>query len=862
MLDLPYDYPASAQGHVKGAAYSCLLSRQTVEQLQGMAAQRHATLFMVLLAGFFVFLNRLTGQRDLIVGMPVAGRDHPDVKEVIGFFVNTVMLRHQVDREESFAQLLERVRDRTLAVLRHQHYPFEQLLDELKVMRSVNRFPVSPVFFNMHNFVHVQRQAQHKTASHRPLYQDMKFDLDIYMHEHEEGVVFDCHYRTALLKPATIAYWLEQYLHILGQIAPACDRPVKEIDCLRPVRRLARPGPRLAGHPFEEFSAEAEALSIPARFEQQVGRYGDKVAIQTESVSLTYAELNRKANALAAQLVSQLGAANDRVGLLFEHGADMVVGILGALKAAKAYVPLDPEHPEARLRYMSGDSGARALVTHSRNMALAERLFGNTMPIVNVDALVVDEAASRFVLRAGPEDAAYVLYTSGSTGQPKGVLQSHRNVLHYLRRYTNHLHIGASDRQALFASYGFEAGVKGIFAPLLNGGSVYPYKLSALRQWGGLAQWLHGNGITIWHSIPALYRNFLKNAGASAAASVRVVVLSGEELLPSDIALHKGSRFSHAVMVNLYGLTEASLNLLWEVDPEDAAPVRLGYPFAEDEVAILDEAGRACGLYEVGEIIIQAWHVAKGYGNNTDLTARSFVQLGDGRIRYRTADLGVWLPEGSIQLRGRRGEQTKIRGYRIELGEIENVLLEHPCVRAAAVIAQSPSQEERRLLAYVEVDGSIPAEQVIPVLREHAQKRLPVYMVPALFTLLDRLPLTPNGKVDRGALPSPLGAAEARSYVAPRNATEEKLAALCAEVLGRQKVSVEDNFFEIGGHSLLAMQLISRIRQTFNVDLPLQEMFAHPTVAAVAKAVEVQMNAQTLLEPPIDNKETQETIEF
>ena len=859
ILDLPYDYPVSSHMHAKGAAYRFSIPQSTLAGLARLAAQHNATPFMVLMSAFLVLLNRLTGQRDLIVGTPVNGREHPDVQQLIGFFINTVMLRNSVEPHDSFSDLLKRVRHNTLQAITHQSYPFEQLLDELKIARVLNRFPVSPIFFNFLNFMAPGVATGEQIDAHRLLHHEMKFDLDIYMQEASDGLRFDCHYRTALFKPATIEYLFRQYMRILEQVAAPGELAIKDFNVFPlefgPVPRH----PAMLKQAFTTFEAAEIEQSICDRFEKQVERHAGKLAIVGTHHVLTYQELNQAANGLAQTIINRSSTRNESIALLFEHDASAIIGMLGALKAGKAYVPLDPDYPDVRLRHILDNSKAKMLVTNQLNWALAQTLAGDALPIINIDEFASPSSMNSLDSVASPESNAYILYTSGSTGQPKGIAQKHRNVLHFIRRYTNHLHIGETDRIALFASYSSEAGVKGIFASLLNGATLFPLNLRNPTHWEKLPAWLANHGITLWHSIPAVYRNFLKRIMPHhLLAQLRLVVLGGDALLSSDIEVHQASPLANATLINLYGLTEASLNLMWEIDPNNAAPLRLGYPFQPGEIEIHNSDGQPAQCYEAGEIVIQSPFIALGYWQDPARSEQVFTQLSDGRHLYRTGDLGRFLPDGAIQYLGRKDFQVKIRGFRVELNEIEHLLNLHPVIAKAAVMYLGQPNSDKRLSAYIETNGPAPSPDD---LRSYLAQHLPEYMVPADIICLPTMPLTPTGKIDRNALSKLAPAAPTNHPVAVQTPTEITLCAICAELLNLETVGIHDNFFDAGGHSLLAMSLISRVNQEFNVEIPIAELFQSPTLAQLASIVDTQVGLSKVFSQTNSSEQT-ETLEF
>jgi amino acid adenylation domain-containing protein len=520
----------------------------------------------------------------------------------------------------------------------------------------------------------------------------------------------------------------------------------------------------------------------------------------------------------------------------------MIAGMLGALQAGKTYVPLDPHHPAERLKQIVEHSEATALLTNSKNLALARELAINGVQLVNID--VVDATAPGIALPAiEPDRLAYILYTSGSTGQPKGVMQNHRNVLYYIRVYTNNLHLNANDRLTLLSSYCFDASVMDIYGALLNGAMLCPIDIKE-KGLAGLSQRLIDEEITVYHSTPTVYRYFVDTLnGNPAFPCLRLIVLGGEEVKRIDVELYKKHFAEDCIFVNGLGPTEATVSLQNFIDKQTAVSsesVPVGFPVADTELLLLNEAGQPSEIF--GEIAIKSAHVAVGYWRNADATAAVFSSNSSGppiRI-YRTGDMGRRLPNGSIKFEGRKDFQIKIRGFRVELGEIESALTQHVHVRESVVVAKENGTGDKSLIAYV-----VPREQasINGELREFLKQKLPEYMVPSSFVVLDSLPLTASGKLNRRALPAPAdlnnrhdGQAEISS--APKTQAEKLLANIWAALLDVSEIGINDNFFEVGGHSLLAVRLFAQIEKRFGKCLPLATLFQAPTIAQLVAILE------------------------
>ena len=593
---------------------------------------------------------------------------------------------------------------------------------------------------------------------------------------------------------------------------------------------------------FVEFRREDIEQSVPARFEQQVRKTPDRLAIKSASGTLSYDALNHLANRVARAILAQRPHGPETVALLLDHGAPMIVAMLGVLKAGHIYVPLDPVYPQARTTSMLEDSQARLMITDQTHLPLAQAWARDERQVLNIDGLDADVSDENLALAISPDALAYVVYTSGSTGQPKGVMQTHRNVLHQIMIYTNALHICADDRLTLLHSCSFSAARSDIFGALLNGATVCPVKVVE-HGLVALADWLIQEDITILHWVPTAFRHFIGPfTGAEAFPNLRLIVLGSESVLPTDVALYKTHFAQGCLFVNRLGTTEtadARLYFMNKETPLTGSVVPVGYAVADTEVLVLDEAGQAVGVNQTGEIAIKSRYLSPGYWRQPDLTRAAFLadpDGGDERI-YRTGDLGYLLPDGCLVHVGRRDFQVKVHGYRIEIAEIELVLLDLDTVKEAVVVAWEEAPGDQRLIAYVVPCGH-PAPTV-STLRQALAARLPPSMIPSAFEMVEALPLTPTGKVNRRALPAPgrIRPDLDSRFVAPRTPAEEVLTGIWAHILGLEQVGIHDNFFELGGLSILATQRIARVREALQVELPLRLVFEAPTVSELAMAI-------------------------
>src|SRR5215218_7948552 len=600
---------------------------------------------------------------------------------------------------------------------------------------------------------------------------------------------------------------------------------------------------------FIRFEEEETEQSIPQRFEQQVSRYPDRLAVKTRNHQLSYAALNKVANRVARALLAQRGEGAESIALLLEHDALMIAAILGVLKAGKVYVPLDPSFPYARNAYILEDSQAGLIITNNENRSLAESLSENGHSLINIDESGAAPSDENVGLPISADDLANIIYTSGSTGQPKGVVQNHRNLLNVAMRYTNGLGISAVDRLTLLQSYSVAGSVSNMLGALLNGASLFPFnvKKEGLIE---LADLLVEEEITVYHSVPTVFRQFANMlTGKEEFPELRLVRLGGEPVSAEDVQLYKRYFPSDSIFVNSYGASEAASVLRYCVDKDTKisdAVVPVGYPLGDVEILLLDDDGKAVGFDQVGVIAIKSRYISPGYWHKPDLTRATFTTdpHDEGEWIYRTGDLGYMQPDGCLVVTGRNDFRVKIRGFRIEVAEIELALRGLTKVKEAAVVAHEDQRGEKQLVAYV-----VPEPEQAPAiseLRGFLKDKLPDYMVPSAFVVLNTLPLTPNGKLDRLSLPAPdLARPElGTNYVSPRNALEEQLVGIWEEVLGLERVGIHDDFFELGGHSLLATRVVSRVRGALRVELPLRYLFETPTIAGLAERIEaVQRSA-------------------
>ena len=841
VLELPTDYPRPPVMNFEGGMVNLEIDAATIAKLKQYSSLKSATLFMTLIAAYNILLARLTGQEDIITGVPVAGRGHADLQNIIGMFINTVTLRNYPRFELTFEVFLEAVRQNTLAAFANQDYQFEMLLEKLKLKRDSSRNPLFDTVFNYQNMAVDGDRELSGTVKFSPYEYEAthtKFDITMYVAESGDSVQIHCNYRTSLLKKTTIEYIMNEYLRLLQVITENPRLKIREYPIFLRSNLPATVQRIIPQVTYEPFPEEAVRQSIGKYFETQVKKYHNQVAVKTDKGTWTYGELNARANQIAWALIHQQ-TVGQTVALLFEHGAEMIAVMLGALKAGSIYVPLDPDYPAERLKFMLEDSQALRIITNNANLASAEALnrLDRGIQIINVDQLDMPE--SNPAIEVKPEAIAYIIYTSGSTGNPKGVTQTHRNILKFAGEFINLLHLNPGDRLALFTSYSHTVAVIDIFSALFSGATVYPYDVKYSGDMIQMVRWLKAERITIYHSVPTVYRYCMDAlAKDECLPDMRMVVIGGEAVHQSDVERYREHFGDGCFFVNLFGASEiliATAYLMNKTTKITKPLVPIGYPVPGVEVYLLNEDNRETGVYGYGEIVYRSDFLSPGYWRLEDKTREVF---GSDPIKhngtvYRSGDWGRLLPDGTFEYTGRKDQQVKIRGFRIELSEIEDALVTLAGIKKCTVIAKQRADGESILAGYyVPLEGwTITADEI----REKLKQKLPDYMIPAYLQSFEELPLTPNGKIDRMALSAPdENLMVSANYEAPRNVTEVKLVDIWREVLRVAKVGIHDNFFERGGHSLKAANLAARIHKEFNVEIPLRQVFQLPTIKELA----------------------------
>ncbi len=862
-------------GQHRGASLLLELPQSLLEDLEALSQQAGVTLFMTLLAAFQTLLYRYTGQTDIAVGSPIANRHRSELEGLIGFLVNSLVLRTDLSGEPTFYQLLERVRDVTLAAYTHQDLPFEKLVEALQPVRNLDHNPLFQVVFALQNTPMEQLKLPGLVLSPVELEtQTARFDLELYLWkcadnfrnlwgkgwQQSDGLRGLIIYNSELLDHQTVTGLGQQFHCLLEAIAATPDSPLSALPLLTAQTRQtllqnwqnAAPGP-------------AASASIQALFEAQAERTPEAMALRAGEQQFSYRDLNQGSNQLARYL-QRLGVeAGTAIGICLEPGAEAIAAMLAILKAGCWYVPLDPHHPVERLQFILADAGIQVLLTQSQWASLLPSPQPFTQTIICLDRDwdgVMQEAEQNLPPVAtadqpAADQPAYAIYTSGSTGTPKGVVVPHRAVVRLVRQ-PNYVTIEPGDRVGQVANLAFDAATFEIWGALLNGAQLVTIDRETVLSPQDFAICLQQHQVNILFLTTALFNQTVTQV-PTAFRSLTYLLFGGEMANVDAVRLLQSAKPQH--VIHVYGPTENTTFSTWyEVQSvaASATTIPIGQAITNTEVYLLDAHLKPVPAHVVGEIYLGGAGLASGYLNQPTLTAERFIQVdwqtsaagnsSDPKPTrlYKTGDRAFYRSDGNLEFLGRTDAQIKLRGFRVELGEIEAILAQHPAVQTAVVVmlALDASEDNRQLVAYVVPQpGAEESGANERTLRAFLKPKLPDYMLPTTWVLLDRLPLTPNGKVDLKALPwpdwepAPGTPISLAPTLAPTTSLETTLVELWSQLLGRKSIGVHDNFFELGGHSLLATQFVSRIRDRLQVELPLRTLFETPTIAALSEQI-------------------------
>ncbi|MBY0573336.1 MAG: amino acid adenylation domain-containing protein, partial [Undibacterium sp.] len=857
-LMLPTDRPRPPTASYQGASVLVHIADPIRTQLHRLSQRTKSSLFMVLGAAFNVLLARYSGQSDICIGTPIANRNRADIEDLIGFFVNTLVLRTQVDLNQSFASLLEQVRNHTLDAYAHQDIPFDQVVEALQPERNASYTPLFQVMLLLQNAsvkkielpsVQIELMPDQEVAA--------KFDLTLVLAEDEDGLHACFDYATSLFDQVTIERMAQHFTNLLEAIVIAPECPVGDLTMLNQneLRQI------LAACDTTSLLPRAQRLSVSSMqqlFEAQVVRTPDAIAVTHQGTAMSYASLNQQANQLAHYLRSVGVGPDVLVGICVNRCHNMIVCMLGVLKAGGAYVPLDPAYPSERIATMLIDAQPKVLLTQRHLLSGLPTVSGTRVFCIDHDghnehAVLATYASDNLENISLPEHLAYVIYTSGSTGVPKGVAIQHKNACGFIDWALNTFD-GASLAKVLGStSICFDLSIFEIFVPLSQGGSVCLVE-NILEFSEDVAKPL----VTLVNTVPSAMAEVHRNQGGNQGgnqdgtrglpSSVKVINLAGEALSNTLVQeLYQQSTIEK--IFNLYGPSEDTTYSTFTLVEKGAnAPVSIGLPIANTRTYILDARLNPVPVGVAGELFIAGEGLARGYLKRPELTAEKFIPdpfaMSTGQRMYRTGDLVRCRADGHIDYLGRIDHQVKIRGFRIELGEIESAL--QKLVSEVVVLAREDRIGDKRLAAYIVAhEGQVAPDAA--QLRSSLRKTLPEYMVPSYFITLDQMPRTSNGKLDRKTLPAPdriSGNLLDLSYVAPRTVTEKRMADIWADVLKLEKVGIHDDFFALGGHSLLAVQLVSRLRLSTSINIALRDLFVYPSLGALAHFVDTHKREQ------------------
>ncbi len=828
-LNLPTDRPRPPVQTFESDAVNFELSESLSKALKSLSQQEGVSLFMTLLAAYNTLLYRYTGQNDILVGTGIANRNRSEIESLIGFFVNMLVMRTDLSGTPSFRELLQRVRETAFAAYAHQDLPFEKLVEELQPERDLSHTPFFQVTFVLQNVSSEEltlpgldvSPVEFTTGS-------AKFDLILSMTDAPAKLTGTLEYNTNLFDRSTIQRLLSHFNTLLENAIARPDQPVSELAI------MGEPEQRQLLAEWNDTQAEFPAeVCMHQLFEQHAASTPEKLSVVCGNDELTYGELNQRANQLAHHLRSLGVGPESRVGICTERSTDMIVAVLSVMKAGGAYVPLDPQYPQARLEHMLTDSGAAVLITQQR---LLTALPQHQARVVAIDAeweTIAQQSTENPVSGATADNLVYIIYTSGSTGKPKGALVQHRGLCNLTEAQLKSFDIDSDSRTLQFASLSFDASIFEIVMAWRSGATLHVTAGETALPSAALAQMLREREITHVTLSPSV----LAVLPEDPIPSLRTIIVAGEAC-PAELVQRwaAGRRF-----FNAYGPTETTVwATVGECQPDGKQPT-IGWPIANAQVHLLDANLQAVPVGVPGELHIGGVGLARGYVNCPDLTADRFIpnpfSSEPGSRLYKTGDLARYLPNGAIDYLGRIDHQVKVRGFRIELGEIESVIAQYPGVREVVVLAKKSGPGDGRLIAYL-----VPEENAAPnidELRQLLNEKLPDYMVPAAFAVLETMPLTSNGKVDRRALIQLNGFNQASDseFVAPRNETEEAIAAIWQQVLQTDKVGIDDNFFDLGGHSLLMVGVHNKLKERFKKDMPIADLFKYPTVRSLTECL-------------------------
>jgi len=845
LIALPYDSKRPVIQSFEGAEEEFTIATNIRNKLIAIAQKNGATLFMILLAAFKVMLYKYTGQKDIVVGSPIANRNRRELENLIGFFVNTLLFRTKVDSEETFIDFLRQVSEVNLKAYSHQDLPYEKLVEELKPPRSLSYNPLFQVMFVLQNFpTSARADDSGKNTMVRPSFTmpkavtgKAKFDLTLFLMETADELVGRYEYSCDLFTKQSIQRMVGHYRTILETVTQQPEIKVADISLISLEERDTI---------INTWNATAVPLgnneTIKCMFERQAETSPDAIAVRWNNEAVSYAQLNRDANKVARYLRNKGVGPNVKVGLSIQRSITMVIGLLGICKSGGVFVPIDPNLPSKRREYMIQTSGMSLLLTESRHMPTGYDL--ETVTWIGLDTeweAIMKEEDTNPEFTLGDDDLAYIIFTSGSTGNPKGVMISQLSIYNQIRWVTRTLGINEKDRILQKTTLSFDASLWELFAPLLSGGQLILADAAGERDCDYLIRTIIDSGVTIVQVVPSMLNVLLENSNFGRCRSLRWVCSGGESLLYET--KKKFNSVMEARLCNLYGPSEVTINATYHIVDREIDESRdiIGKATDNIKALIVNNDGNLMPINVIGELYFTGIGVAKGYVNGKELTQKSFYTMsiaGERYDVYRTGDLARYLPDGTIEFFGRSDRQVKVRGMRIELEEITTILERHPQVMGSVVTLHEEGIGDTRIVAYiVPKKGAVVSRRE---LRDHLRNELPDYMIPSHFIDIESIPYLPNGKIayDQLSIPDVIRPELESPYHAPRNEIESQVIEIWKSVLHVAKVGIHDDFFELGGHSLLAIQIISRIRELFETEINVERFFEMPVVSKQAEYIE------------------------
>lgn len=838
ILNLLTDYPRPTVNHFTGDRKIFHLDKVAMNELKDIAAQTNSTLYMVLLSAFNVLLAKYTGQQDIIIGSPAAGRIHSDIQDTIGMFVNTLVMRNQPRGNATFREFLKEVRENCLSAFKHQSYPFEKLVKKMGLEGSTERNPLFDVMFVMQNTDGHEFHIQELTFTPFTINEHVsKFDLTLIATENQQGLEFILEYSVELFKEETIHRMAEHLMTILTRLRTSIDCPLLQLNM------LSQQEEHQLLLEFNDTDREQEETYIHQMFEEQVQRIPDGIAIVTKNSRMTYRELDAKTNQLARLLRSYGAKADAIIGILADASLESIIALLGVLKSGAAYLPLSPSFPIERTLYMLEDCKAPILLKHS----FVQIPTGYKGIIINLDEDLLNEWPSdKLDPVHAPHDLAYIIYTSGTTGTPKGVMIEHQAIASRIQWDRDQLDLTASDSALQLFPFIFDGFNTSFFTPLLSGSKIVLMEEQERKDPQAIRHYIVREKVSYLICIPGLFQVIVDNMSKADIQSLRRVVLAGEKVTRHIV---EQSKLKHPdlELINEYGPTEGTIVSTVKRNMQPGEVITIGKPIANTKIYILDSDGYLVPVGVAGELCIAGVGLARGYLNQDQLTLAKFVpnHFTAGQKIYKTGDIARWNSDGEIEYLGRTDHQVKIRGYRIEVGEIEHKLLERPEINAAVVIARQDTEGNSSLHAYFVASERLDTHDVTDYLYDH----LPEYMVPKLIKQLDQIPLTSTGKIDQSRLPELQAGPDEQNFMPARNEIEEQLIEAWQEVFKVEGIGIDDNFFMLGGDSIRAIQIAAYLNK-YHLKFDLKDLFKHSTIAELSPHV-FYVRTNTVSQEPI-----------